>query len=143
MCSSDLINDAMANYSVARMQDLLNEKSVSLHGARVLCLGATFKRGVSDTRNSRAIYVMELLAARGAVVSYSDDLVPEVRVGDTMLHSVTREQVAMTEADLVAVLVVGDWPLAALARRNVTVFDAVNAGGAPEAGSASGQRERL
>ena len=30
------INDAMANYSVARMQDLLNEKSVSLRGARVL-----------------------------------------------------------------------------------------------------------
>ena len=137
------INDAMANYAVARMQDLLNEKSVSLHGARVLCLGATFKRGVSDTRNSRAIYVMELLAARGAVVSYSDDLVPEVRVGDTILHSVAREQVAMTEADLVAVLVGGDWPLAALAQRGVTVFDAVNAGGAPEAGSASGHRERL
>jgi UDP-N-acetyl-D-glucosamine dehydrogenase len=137
------INDAMANYSVARMQDLLNEKSVSLRGAQVLCLGATFKRGVSDTRNSRAIHVMELLAARGAVVSYSDDLVPEVRVGDTMLHSVAREQVAMTEADLVAVLVGGDWPLAALAQRGVTVFDAVNAGGAPEAGSASGHRERL
>jgi UDP-N-acetyl-D-glucosamine dehydrogenase len=137
------INDAMASYAVARMQDMLNEKSISLRSAKVLCLGAAFKRGVSDTRNSRAVHVMELLAARGAVVSYSDDLVPEVRVGDTMLHSVAREQVAMTEADLVAVLVVGDWPLAALARRKVTVFDAVNAGGAPDAGSASGHRERL
>jgi UDP-N-acetyl-D-glucosamine dehydrogenase len=137
------INDAMANYAVARMQDLLNEKSVSLRGAKVLCLGAAFKRGVSDTRNSRAIYVMELLASRGAVVSYSDDLVPEVRVGDTTLSSVAREQIASTNADLVAVLVGGDWPLAALAQRNVTVFDAVNSGGAPEAGSASGHRERL
>jgi len=137
------INDAMANYAVARMQDLLNEKSVSLRGAKVLCLGAAFKRGVSDTRNSRAIHVMELLASRGAVVSYSDDLVPEVRVGDTTLRSVARDQIASTNADLVAVLVGGDWPLAALEKRNVTVFDAVNAGGAPDAGSASARRERL
>ena len=142
------INDAMANYVVARMQDLLNEKSVSLRGAKVLCLGAAFKRGVSDTRNSRAIHVMELLASRGAVVSYSDDLVPEVRVGDTTLRSVAREQIASTNADLVAVLVGGDWPLAALEKRNVMVFDAVNAGGPTDAGSASthsasARRERL
>lgn len=142
------INDAMANYSVARMQDLLNEKSVSLRGAKVLCLGAAFKRGVSDTRNSRAIHVMELLASRGAVVSYSDDLVPEVRVGDTTLRSVAREQIASTNADLVAVLVGGDWPLAALEKQNVVVFDAVNAGGPPDTGSAStrstsARRERL
>jgi UDP-N-acetyl-D-glucosamine dehydrogenase len=133
----------MANYAVARMQDLLNEKSVSLRGAKVLCLGAAFKRGVSDTRNSRAIHVMELLASRGAVVSYSDDLVPEVRVGDTTLRSVARDQIASTNADLVAVLVGGDWPLAALEKRNVTVLDAVNAGGPPDAGSASTRRERL
>jgi len=137
------INDAMANYVVARMQDLLNEKSVSLRGAKVLCLGAAFKRGVSDTRNSRAIHVMELLASRGAVVSYSDDLVPDVRVGDTTLRSVARDQIASTRADLVAVLVGGDWPLTALAQRSVTVFDAVNAGGPPDAGSASTRRERL
>jgi len=137
------INDAMANYAVARMQDLLNEKSVSLRGAKVLCLGAAFKRGVSDTRNSRAIHVMELLAARGAIVSYSDDLVPSVRVGDAILHSVARSEIASTDADLVAVLVGGDWPLAALTQQQVTVFDAVNAGGAPDVGSASGNRERL
>jgi len=36
-----------------------------------------------------------------------------------------------TDADLVAVLVAGNWPLDALAQREVSVFDAVNAGGAP------------
>jgi UDP-N-acetyl-D-glucosamine dehydrogenase len=137
------INDAMASYAVARMQDMLNEKSISLRSAKVLCLGAAFKRGVSDTRNSRAVHVMELLAARGAIVSYSDDLVPSVRVGDAILHSVARSEIASTDADLVAVLVGGDWPLAALTQQQVTVFDAVNAGGAPDVGSASGNRERL
>ena len=132
------INDAMANYVISRMQDLLNERSTSLRGAKILCLGAAFKRGVSDVRNSRAIHVMELLRARGAVVSYCDSLVPSVRLGEEILHSVAADEVAATEADLVAVLVGGNWPLEALAARGVPVFDAVNAGGRP-----AEHRERL
>ena len=125
------INDTMAAYVIARMQDVLNERSISLRGAKILCLGAAFKRGVSDVRNSRAIYVMELLRERGAIVSYCDPHVPQVRVGPTTLWSVELGLVAHADADLVAVLVGGDWPLAALAERGVSVFDAVNAGGAP------------
>ena len=42
---------------------------------RVLCLGAAFKAGVSDVRNSRAVKVMELLEAAGARVDFADPLV--------------------------------------------------------------------
>jgi len=132
------VNDAMANYAIVRMQDVLNEKSISLRGAKILCLGAAFKRGVSDVRNSRAIHVMELLRSRGAIVSYSDPHVQSVRVGTDTLISVSATEVANTNADLVTVLVAGEWPLDALAKRGVTVFDAVNAGGKPDA-----NRERL
>ncbi|MFM8646069.1 MAG: nucleotide sugar dehydrogenase [Actinomycetota bacterium] len=132
------VNDAMANYAIVRMQDVLNEKSISLRGAKMLCLGAAFKRGVSDVRNSRAIHVMELLRSRGAVVSYSDPHVPSVRVGTDTLISVNATEVANTNADLVTVLVAGEWPLDALSKRGITVFDAVNAGGKPDA-----NRERL
>ncbi|NBT27121.1 MAG: hypothetical protein EBT09_11355, partial [Actinobacteria bacterium] len=107
-------------------------------GAKILCLGAAFKRGVSDVRNSRAIHVMELLRASGATVSYCDPHVPSVRVAGETLMSLTQNAVASTDADLVAVLVAGEWPLAQLATRNVAVFDAVNAGGQPVA-----SRERL
>jgi UDP-N-acetyl-D-glucosamine dehydrogenase len=132
------INDDMATYAVRRIQALLNARSVSLRGARILCLGAAFKRGVSDVRNSRAIHVMELLRASGATVSYCDPHVPAVRVAGETLMSLTQNAVASTDADLVAVLVAGEWPLAQLAARNVAVFDAVNAGGQPVA-----SRERL
>ena len=132
------VNDAMANYAIVRMQDVLNEKSISMRGAKILCLGAAFKRGVSDVRNSRAIHVMELLRARGAIVSYCDPHVPSVRVGNETLVSVSRDDVAKTDANLVAVLVGGDWPLDALSQRGVMVFDAVNAGGKPDS-----SRERL
>jgi len=132
------VNDAMANYVIVRMQDVLNEKSISLRGAKILCLGAAFKRGVSDVRNSRAIHVMELLRARGSIVSYCDPHVPSVRIGNETLMSVSRDDVENTDAQLVAVLVGGDWPLDALSKRGVTVFDAVNAGGTPGT-----HRERL
>ena len=132
------VNDAMANYAIVRMQDLLNERSISFRGANILCLGAAFKRGVSDIRNSRAIHVMELLRARGAVVSYCDPHVPSVRLGADTLFSVGTDDVADTDADLVAVLVGGEWPLASLSARGIAVFDAVNAGGTPAA-----NRERL
>lgn len=132
------VNDAMANYAIVRMQDVLNEKSISMRGAKILCLGAAFKRGVSDVRNSRAIHVMELLRARGAIVSYCDPHVPSVRIGNETLVSVSRDDVAKTDANLVAVLVGGDWPLDALSQRGVMVFDAVNAGGKPDS-----SRERL
>ena len=132
------INDTMASYAISRMQDMLNERSISLRGANILCLGAAFKRGVSDVRNSRAIHVMELLRERGAVVSYCDPHVPETRVSGQTLQSVSLDDVRSTNADLVAVLVGGEWPLEALAKREVAVFDAVNAGGAPGA-----HRQRL
>jgi len=132
------INDDMATYAVRRIQALLNARSVSLRGAKILCLGAAFKRGVSDVRNSRAIHEMELLRASGATVSYCDSHVPSVRVAGETLMSLTQDAVASTDADLVAVLVAGEWPLAQLATRNVAVFDAVNAGGQPVA-----SRERL
>ena len=125
------INDQMAAYAISRMQDVLNEKSISLRGARILCLGAAFKRGVSDIRNSRAIHVMELLRQRGATVSYCDPHVPEVRGTAGTLISLSLDDVASAEVDLVAVLVGGDWPLTQLESRGISVFDAVNAGGAP------------
>ena len=125
------VNDAMANYAIMRMQDVLNERSISLRGAKVLCLGAAFKGGVSDVRNSRAIHVMELLRARGAVVSYCDPHVPSVRLGNETIHSISRDDIAKSDVNLVAVLVGGNWPLAELESRGVAVFDAVNAGGAP------------
>jgi UDP-N-acetyl-D-glucosamine dehydrogenase len=125
------VNDAMANYAIARMQDMLNERSIPMRGAKILCLGAAFKRGVSDVRNSRAIHVMELLRARGAVVSYCDPHVRSVRLGGDTLYSTSLDDVAKSDANLVAVLVGGEWPLAALEARGVPVFDAVNAGGTP------------
>jgi hypothetical protein len=81
---------------------------------------------------------MELLRGRGAVVSYCDPHVPNVRLGNDTFQSLSLESVSSATPDLVAVLVGGPWPLDEFDRRGVLVFDAVNAGG-----SASVHRRRL
>jgi len=132
------VNNDMAMYAVRRIQDMLNERGVPLRGARILCCGAAFKPGVSDTRNSRAIHVMELLAQHGAQLSYVDPHVPSLTIGDTTIRASDVRTVGKEQFDLVAVLVGGQWPLAEFDANGTPVFDAVNAGGAP-----TGSRQRL
>ncbi len=59
-------NLTMADYVVGRIRAFADRQGVPLAGARVLCLGVAFKPGVSDTRNSRAIRVIELLLQAGS-----------------------------------------------------------------------------
>ncbi|MFM9136721.1 MAG: nucleotide sugar dehydrogenase [Actinomycetota bacterium] len=133
------VNSQMASYAVSRIQNLLNQSNKPLSGSSILCLGAAFKGGVSDTRNSRAMYVMELLAAQGANVSYCDPHVPSVTIAGRTITSASLVEAAQTKADLVAVLVGSpNWPMRDLEQRGVAVFDAVNAGG-----SNTANRQRL
>ena len=133
------VNTQMAEYAVSRLQDLLNNESKSLRGSNILCFGAAFKPGVSDIRNSRAIRIMEMLAERGATVAYSDPLVGELTISNTVLRSGSVEQINQTSWDAAMVLVnAKDLPLQQLSAKGVPIFDAVNAGGPP-----SGSRTRL
>ncbi len=133
------INSQMANYVVWRIQDMLNRSGKSLSGSTILCLGAAFKAGVSDVRNSRAIHVMELLQKQGASILYCDPHVPSVKIGDTAQSSLDLQKLTTAKFDAVAVLVgAPNWPISELEKLGKPIFDAVNAGGAP-----NGQRERL
>ena len=133
------VNTQMAEYAVSRLQDLLNKEGKSLQGSTILCFGAAFKPGVSDVRNSRAIRIMEMLSERGASVAYSDPLVDELTISNTVLRSVSVEQINQTNWDAAMVLVnAKDLPLQQLSAKGIPIFDAVNAGGPP-----SGSRTRL
>jgi UDP-N-acetyl-D-glucosamine dehydrogenase len=77
------INKAMPRYVVSRICDALNDRSKSLRGARVLLLGLAYKKNVDDDRESPTYAIWDLLNAAGAVVSYNDPHVSEVRPGRT------------------------------------------------------------
>ncbi len=81
------INDQMPTYTVSRLGDLLNDAGIALSRSRVLCLGAAYKPGISDCRESPAVEVMHKLRHKGATVLYHDSFVPELRLETEILRS--------------------------------------------------------
>ena len=118
-------NLTMADYVVGRIRAFADRQGVALAGARLLCLGAAFKPGVSDTRNSRAIRVIELLAQAGAQVEFADPRVAELEI-DGQRRKAVAVGPAMAEGfDLVVVLVSHpEWRALERLCETAPVFDA-------------------
>lgn len=70
------INSSMPQWVVAKAVDALNERGKPVRGSRVLILGIAYKKDVGDMRESPAVELMDLLAAKGALIDYSDPHVP-------------------------------------------------------------------
>lgn len=70
------VNRAMPEYVVGKLMDALNEHGKSLKGSRVLVMGIAYKKNVDDMRESPSVEIMELIASKGAALSYSDPHVP-------------------------------------------------------------------
>jgi UDP-N-acetyl-D-glucosamine dehydrogenase len=103
-----------------------------MNGAKVLALGVAFKEGVSDTRNSRAVQVIKLLEAEGAIVDYADPMVPSITISGRERQSINPDVIDPTDYDVVLVLVKHlSWPLSKWIESGAQIFDAVNAGGVP------------
>jgi UDP-N-acetyl-D-glucosamine dehydrogenase len=70
------INQQMPVHCVERIERALNDALKPVRGSKILILGASYKGGVGDTRESPALRIMELLAELGAALSYHDPYVP-------------------------------------------------------------------
>jgi UDP-N-acetyl-D-glucosamine dehydrogenase len=97
------VNHAMPDFVVQKLMDALNQRRLSLNGARILVLGVAYKRDLDDIRESPALKIIELLRHKGAEVVYHDPFVPELgpmRRYNFDLRSVplTREELARADA---------------------------------------------
>ncbi len=70
------INTSMPQYVVDRLGEALNNVGKPIRGSRIGILGVAYKKDVDDPRESPSFKLMELLQARGAVLSYSDPHIP-------------------------------------------------------------------
>ena len=86
------VNSSMPEVTVQLVADALNEHEKPVKGSQVLVLGVAYKRDIDDVRESPALDVLELLAQRGAKVSYHDPYVAQIRFGSGTMHSVSLEQ---------------------------------------------------
>ncbi|HUX66438.1 MAG TPA: nucleotide sugar dehydrogenase [Terriglobales bacterium] len=73
------INAKMPEHVVGRIAAALNDNGKALRNARIHVLGVAYKRDVTDMRESPALDVMHHLLRQGAVVSYSDPYVAQLR----------------------------------------------------------------
>jgi len=98
------INGQMPHHVVDKVAAILNEARLAVNGSRILILGVAYKPDVSDVRESPALDVIRLLAARGGEVAYHDPHVPEVAIEDRVHKSVELADELLARADLVVVL---------------------------------------
>lgn len=92
-------------YQIANwVSEALDEGGTALAGARVLVLGAAYKEGISDTRESPALKIMEILEEKGCEVSYHDPYVPGVSVKGRELLSVELTSEALRSYDCILIV---------------------------------------
>jgi UDP-N-acetyl-D-glucosamine dehydrogenase len=95
------VNQAQPVFCVERIERMLNQASKPVKGSKILILGASYKAGSGDTRESPALVILRLLQALEADVSYHDPFVPELpQFG---LSSVGLGE-ALTTTDLAAIV---------------------------------------
>jgi UDP-N-acetyl-D-glucosamine dehydrogenase len=98
------INRSMPYHIAEWVVDALNELGMSLSSARVLVIGVAYKENISDTRESPALKIIEILAGRGADVIYHDPFVESVTVGGQEYRSVDFDGKALEESDCILIV---------------------------------------
>ncbi len=122
------INSQMPEHVADRVAELLNHDRLPVNGSRVLILGVAYKRDVSDIRESPALDVIALLAARGAEISYHDPHVRECEVEGRVYKNSDLSDELLTSADVVVILTDhGGVDYARVAAKAPRVFDTRNA----------------
>lgn len=125
------INRRMPEYVVEKTAEALNDDRKSVKGSNVIVVGLAYKPNVDDTRETPAAEIIELLAARGANVSYHDPHVPSfpsMRNYSFEMNSVPLDQQTLGQADCVVIVTdhdMTDWE--AIARHAKLIVDTRNA----------------
>jgi len=102
------VNSRMPEYVISRLAEFLNEAGKPIKGSRVCILGMAYKKDVDDPRESPSFVLLEMLLARGAIVTYNDPHIPRLpamrhhRVPDLTSSKLTPEFLAEQDCVLIA-----------------------------------------
>jgi len=76
------VNNEAVEYVVKKIERTLDMANVMIRGAKVLVLGAAYKRDIGDCRESPALKIMSRLLHLGALLYYYDPYVPEITLSE-------------------------------------------------------------
>jgi UDP-N-acetyl-D-glucosamine dehydrogenase len=106
------INTAMPHHVVDRLAGALDARfSKGLNGAKILLVGAAYKKNVDDMRESPSLRLMELIERRGSAVDYHDPhipVIPKTREHASLAGRKSKRLTADTIAGYDAVLIATD-----------------------------------
>jgi len=98
------INTNMPEYVSTKVGRALNRLKKAVNGSKILVLGISYKKDISDTRESPALDIIRLLQEEGASVSYSDPYNPELRLDQGRLQSLSLTPENLRSFDCVVVV---------------------------------------
>lgn len=97
-------NEYMPFFVVNKLFDILGQNKIKIKEAKILILGAAFKRNVSDTRNSPAIKIISLLEGKVKKIYYNDPYVPILKVNNKEYYSVKLEKNLLKKVDCLLIV---------------------------------------
>jgi UDP-N-acetyl-D-glucosamine dehydrogenase len=96
------INGQMPHFVVNKVQNALNDVGKPVKGSKIHIYGVAYKRDIEDVRESPALDIIHLLQKRGAMISFSDPHVPEIRLEDATL--LAQDSAGLSTADCVVIV---------------------------------------
>jgi len=81
--SSEIIS-GMPQYVIDRAISALEERKIKPSAAKILVIGATYKKDIKDLRQSPALDIIAILENNRIKVSYHDPLIPYLKVHSTI-----------------------------------------------------------
>lgn len=98
---ADNINSSMPQHVVNRVISALNRRRKPVKGCKILVLGATYKKDVSDTRESPSFEIIRLFLGEEAIVNYHDPHVPNIKINGKKLNSINLRKDFIARQDCV------------------------------------------
>lgn len=98
------INMRMPHYMVIKISTALNSHKKPINGSKILFLGVAYKPNIDDARESPALEIIDIVAKKGAIVSYVDPFIPQILTPQgSALDAVELKAQALLDADCVVI----------------------------------------
>ncbi len=98
------INELMPHYVITKVQRVLNNDKKSINGSTILVLGVTYKKDISDTRESPALKIINDLIGKGGKIIYNDPYIKDLEIRNQKLKSQKLTDKLLKKANLVLIL---------------------------------------
>ncbi len=129
------INGGMPEVVVRRAASLLNDRSKSIKGSKILVLGVSYKRDTGDVRESPALDILNLLQRRGAKIQFHDPYNDRIKLEESTCKCTPLTEANLKKADLVIVVTDhSEYDFKWIVRHSGLILDTRNATGGVKTG---------